>query len=153
MSITAVVTACAAAGAAELVTNGGFETGALPPWTADKMVVSSQGPRSGNYWAYFKRETAATITTAEQIYWGELRQEFGRTYSPASFITADLWVYFHPDNVGSPWYLTVKLGPNYLHLESKKGELGRGWNHVTFPAALVTQPFNDVYVKPSLEYC
>lgn len=62
--------------AAELVTNGGFETGSFSGWSvagATDSGVDSLNPYAGSYAAYFGDPTATTIsqslaTTAGQVY-------------------------------------------------------------------------------------
>ncbi len=147
----AVALAAGVAQAAEnVVGNGGFEAGAMPPWTTTRMTVAAAGARAGNYGAYYFTQTdgGGCPGDAELTRWCDLRQDLGRTVSPNEFVGATLWVHFAPDNLGNPWYLEVALGGNELRLESSKGQLVRGWNRVAFPRELVTLPFGYIYVKP-----
>lgn len=148
----AVVLAGTAFAAENVVSNGGFEAGAMPPWTTTRMAVVAAGARSGSYGAYYFTQTdgGSCPGDAELTRWCDLRQDLGRTVGPDEFVGAVMWVYFAPDNLGNPWYLDVALGPNGLRLESVKGELVRGWNRVAFPGELVTAPFSFVYIKPLL---
>lgn len=148
--ILATALASAAFAAENVVGNGGFEAGAMPPWTTTRMTVAAAGARAGNYGAYYFTQTdgAGCPGDAELTRWCDLRQDLGRTVRPDEFVGATLWVHFAPDNLGNPWYLEVALGGNELRLESSKGQLLRGWNRVTFPRELVTLPFGYIYVKP-----
>jgi len=149
--LVATALAGTAFGAENVVTNGGFEAGAMPPWATTRMAVAAAGARAGSYGAYYLTQTdgAGCSGDAELTRWCDLRQDLGRTVRPDDFVGATLWVHFAPDNLGNPWYLNVALGANELDLESAKGELVRGWNRVTFPRELVTSPFAYVYIKPS----
>jgi hypothetical protein len=150
--VLATVLAGTAFAAENVVGNGGFEAGVMPPWAATRMAVAAAGARSGSYGAYYFTQTdgGGCPGDAELTRWCDLRQDLGRTVGPDEFVGAVLWVYFAPDDLGNPWYLDVALGTNALRLESGKGELVRGWNRVTFPRELVTAPFSFVHIKPSL---
>lgn len=148
--VAAVLAAGSALAAENVVANGGFEAGALPPWTATRMVAAAAGAKSGEYGAYYFSQTdgGSCPGDAELTRWGDIRQNLGRTVKPEEFVGATMWVYFAPDKLGNPWYLEVALGPNELRLESAQEQLVRGWNRVAFPCELVTLPFDYVYVKP-----
>ncbi|MEE8639802.1 MAG: hypothetical protein V3T41_05270 [bacterium] len=147
---SAMALAAAAFAAENVVSNGGFEAGVMAPWTTTRMTVAAAGARAGSYGAYYLTQTdgAGCPGDAELTRWCDLRQDLGRTVEPNEFVGATLWVHFAPDNLGNPWYLDVALGVNEMRLESAKGHLVRGWNRVTFPRELVTQPFGYIYVKP-----
>lgn len=147
----AALAAGTALAAENVVANGGFEAGVIAPWATASMVVTSSGPRSGNYWAYYFTQTDGDGCSgdAELTRWCDLRQNLGRAVRPDEFVGAVLWVHFSPDNLGNPWYLDVALGDNELQLSSARGELVRGWNGVTFPRELATRPFDYIYIKPS----
>jgi hypothetical protein len=150
-----VVLATALAGSAyaaeNVVANGGFEAGVMPPWGTTSMTVAAAGARSGSYGAYYLTQTdgGGCPGDAELTRWCDLRQDLGRTVRPEEFVGAVMWVHFAPDALGNPWYLNVTLGTNELEFASTEGELVRGWNRVTFPGELVTTPFSFVYIKPS----
>jgi hypothetical protein len=150
LAVAFAVSAAAAFAADNVVANGGFEAGVIAPWATTSMVVTSSAPRSGSYWAYYLTQTdgAGCPGDAELTRWCDLRQDLGRTVRPDEFVGAELWVHFAPDGLGNPWYLDVALGDNELKLSSARGELVRGWNHVTFPRELATLPFDYIYVKP-----
>lgn len=150
--LLAVAFAASAAVASEdLVANGGFEAGVMAPWATTRMAVTSSGARTGSYWAYYFTQTgsARCAGDAELTRWCGLTQELERTVRPAEFLAAQLWIHYTPDNLGNPWHLELALGPNEVRLSSSRGELVRGWNHVTFPRKSVALPFDYVYVKPS----
>jgi hypothetical protein len=149
--LAVALVASAAAASEDLVANGGFEAGVIAPWATTTMVVTSSGAPKGSYWAYYLTQTGDCrfARDAELTRWCDLKQKLARTVKPSEFLAARLWIHYTPDNLGNPWHLELALGPNEVRLSSSRGELVRGWNHVTFPRKSVALPFDYVYVKPS----
>ena len=148
--------AAAAFGSENVVLNAGFEAGGLAPWTANNMSASREGAYSGDYGAYFfvRLEgdgcAGGAQADAEQVVWGDIKQDFGREITPAELRGVDFRVYYAPDVEGNPWRLDVALGPNEYILSSSRGELKKGWNHIWIPVERVTRPFSFAHIKSSL---
>jgi hypothetical protein len=54
---SAMALAAAAFAAENVVSNGGFEAGVMPPWTTTRMAVAAAGARAGSYGAYYFTQT------------------------------------------------------------------------------------------------
>jgi len=143
--VALLVCAGAAAASEEIVQNGGFETGALPPWTAYNFKVGSggsPGPHSGTY--------AAGMGYYGYIYeplTGYTRQDFGKTYSPAEVKSADFWIWPDPRSYGNRAVVTsyeVKLGANNTFGGSPPGG---HWYHVVLPTSGIQYPFDYINIS------
>jgi hypothetical protein len=149
--------AAAAFGAENVVANTGFESGEMGPWVATGMEVAAEGAHTGVYGAYFYAEIGCDAMgecggyDAGQVVSGDVRQDFGREIKAEDLRGVDFWVFYAPDAEGNPWRLDVALGPNEYLLNSSRGELKKGWNHIWIPVERVTRPFSFVDIKPSLE--
>jgi hypothetical protein len=155
--IAFIALAAASFGAENIVSNTGFETGGLAPWVGNDMEASPKGAYSGAYGAYFFAQiecdglAGSGAADAGQVVSGDVRQDFGREIKAEDLRGVDFWVFYAPDAEGNPWRLDVALGPNEYLLNSSRGELKKGWNHIWIPVERVTRPFSFVDIKPSLE--
>jgi hypothetical protein len=82
-AIVAAATISASAGAQELITNGGFETGSFSGWTVTPGAASGitgSRPQSGSYSAYFGAPATSPMTIAQM-----LNTNPGETYTISFF--------------------------------------------------------------------
>jgi len=147
-----------AAGAAateeEIVVNGGFETGQLTPWVAEKFVVGSGWSHSGNYAA-----AMAGGGYEEFEIEGYIKQSLQRTYYPGEVTKAFFWIY--PDfnargnGRGPCWtFYEFRLG-DYNIYDVPPPEWPNWWDpkwyKIEMPLSNITAPFNYIYIWVKVE--
>jgi len=145
--VAMLVCAGAAAAYEEIVQNGGFETGALPPWTAYNFKVGSggsPGPHSGAY--------AAGMGYYGYIYeplTGYVRQNLGKTYYPDEVTYAGFWILPDRKSVGGTRAVVtlyeVNLGDdNYF---AGYPPWGYWWHEIVLPTANIHYPFDYINIS------
>jgi hypothetical protein len=144
LAVASFLTAAAANAALELITNGGFETGYIEPWTTDYFEVESTPgySHSGYYFA------AASYWGSNYEWTTYIYQDLPFTVQPQEVVDAEFWV--RQDSIGRKRGITAGY-KFYLGVNCSSANIYPGiWQRITFPKATITVPFN--YVKIALEF-
>ncbi len=150
----ALISGVTAYGAAEVVVNGGFETGQLAPWVTDKFIVAEWASRTGIYGA------SASSGGVCPLY-AYLQQDLGTTIYPAEVIKAESWgdgwaspepgdnkfsYIFGNDYPNADVTLAMRLGGNE-EFDVSREELNGSWFRCEYPLTYIKNPFDSIFVR------
>ena len=129
--------------ALEIITNGGFETGYISPWTTDSFEVGNT-PGYSHSGDYFADTGYVGNTNGWTAY---IYQDLPFTVQPQEVVAAEFWVRQDYEGRGVNVVYGFYLGEN--HVGTNIAPI-LTWQHITFPKDNITAPFN--YVKIELEF-